>query len=190
MPVFRRIRSLLSRPGAAWSEIAGECFTLNGLLRLWILPFSLIAPVTMAIGATVFDQAWNPALGYPMRGQDIYPAALSTFLLSVFAVFMLAGILRWVASLYGPKPGFMPALKVAVFGSVPVWVASALLFLMPMIIVVMFAFLYSCYQYYVGASKMLGIAADRAAEFVAVSMLFLSLALMLAGAAGSWIGLI
>lgn len=190
MPVFRRILILLFHPDAAWSGIAGERVTLDGLLRMWILPFSLIAPVMLVIGATVFDQAWNLELGYRVLPRGIYPVVLGTFLSSVAAVFMLAAIFSWIAPTFGPKPGFMTALKVAVFGSVPVWLASALLFLMPMIIAVLFAFLYSCYQYYIGVSKVLGIAADRAAEFVAISMLLLSLALMLAGAAGSWIGLL
>ncbi len=190
MPVFRRILMLLFRPDAAWSGIAGERVTLDALLRMWILPFSLIAPVMLAIGGAVFDQTWNPALGYRALPHGIYPVVLMTFLSSVAAVFMLAAIFSWMAPSFGPKPGFMPALKVAVFGSVPIWAASALLFLMPMIIAVMFAFLYSCYQYYVGVAKVLGIAEDRAAEFVAISMLLLSLVLMLAGAAASWAGLL
>ncbi len=189
-PVFSRILMLLFRPDAAWSGIAGERVTLDGLLRMWILPFSLIAPVMLAIGVTVFDQAWNSALGYRVLPRGIYPVVLTTFLSSVAAVFMLAAIFSWIAPAFGPKPGFMPALKVAVFGSVPLWLASALLFLMPMIIAVLFAFLYSCYQYYIGVAKVLGIAADRAAEFVAISLLLLSLALMLAGSAGSWVGLL
>ena len=190
MPVSRRILILLLRPDAAWSGIAGERVTLDGLLRTWILPFSLIAPVMLAIGATVFDQAWSPALGYRVLPRGIYPVVLGAFLSSVAAVFMLAGIFSWIAPFFGPKPSFMPALKVAVFGSVPMWLASALLFLMPMIIAVMFAFFFSCYHYYLGVAKVLGVAADRAAEFVGISMLLLSLALMLAGAAGSWAGLL
>jgi len=144
----------------------------------------------LAIGATVFDQAWSPALGYRVLPRGIYPVVLGAFLSSVAAVFMLAGIFSWIAPFFGPKPSFMPALKVAVFGSVPMWLASALLFLMPMIIAVMFAFFFSCYHYYLGVAKVLGVAADRAAEFVGISMLLLSLTLMLAGAAGSWAGLL
>lgn len=190
MSVFGRIANLLLRPDAAWRGIAAERVTLDGLLRAWILPFSLIAPVTLAIGATVFDEAWNPQLGYAAPARGIYPMVLGAFLSSVTAVFVLAAIFRLIAPLFGPGAGFMPALKVAVFGSVPLWLASALLFLMPMMIAVLLAFCFSCYQYYVGVARVLGIAADRAAEFVAISMLILSLALMLAGGAGSWVGLL
>jgi len=54
MPVFRRILTLLFRPGSAWSGIAGDHVTLDGLPRMRILPFS---PIETASDSTdVFDR--------------------------------------------------------------------------------------------------------------------------------------
>lgn len=190
MTPFRCAWSLLSRPDAAWDTIAGEQIDLVNLLRRWILPLSLIAPVGLTIGATFFDREWNAKLGYAVLPGQIFPAALTTFVASILAVFMLAGVFSWIAPLFGTKRAFNAALKVAVFGAVPVWAAGALLFLMPMIIAVMIAFFYSCYLYYIGVVKILGVAEEQAAEFVAISMLFMSLGLMLTGAVGGWIGVL
>ena len=64
MGTLRRIVYLVFRPAAEWDAIAMEKTSVDVLLRHYILPLALLAPVATVIGMKTFDREWDPVHGF------------------------------------------------------------------------------------------------------------------------------
>lgn len=168
---LRRIAGICFSPTREWDAIAAEPASVVGLFLRYILPFSLIAPITSVIGMKLFGSAWHPDYGYFVRADQIVGNGIRTFVVSLLTIFMLAGMYWLLARMYKVKRNFLAALKVAVFGAIPVWISALFLFLAPMILLSMAAVAYSCHLYSVGLSRVMGVREDQGMEFAAVSLL-------------------
>jgi hypothetical protein len=104
-------------------------------------------------------------------------------------VFALAGIFVLIAPMYGSSRNYRDALKVATFGAVPVMLAGATLLLPVMAIIGVVALVHSLFLFWLGAKEVLHVRRGEQAEFVGISMLLLSAASGIAGAAASALGL-
>ena len=71
METLRRIVYLIFRPTAEWDLIAEEKTTVDALLRSYILPLALLAPVATVIGMKTFDRDWDPVHGYLVPADQI-----------------------------------------------------------------------------------------------------------------------
>ncbi|MCL4748049.1 MAG: hypothetical protein KJZ83_21960 [Burkholderiaceae bacterium] len=73
----------------------------------------------------------------------------------------------------------MTNLNIAVYGSLPLWLAGTLLFFMPAVFLCMIAFFYSCVQYVIGARIVLGMEIDDSAQFVVGAVPFSGAAMLM-----------
>ncbi len=190
METLRRIVYLIFRPSAEWDAIASEQTSIDTLLRRYILPLSLLAPAATVIGMMVFDADWDPQHGYLVPHDQIFAAGATTFFTSVATVFVLAAIFVAIAPMYGSSRNYLSALKVSVYGAIPVMVAGATLLLPAMIVVALAGVCHTMFLYWVGAKRVLAVSAEHQTEFVGISMVLLALVSVLTGAAASSIGLI
>jgi hypothetical protein len=189
MDAVRRILRLLLWPRDEWERIARERSSVDELLRRFILPLSLLAPIASVVGMKVFDAEWDPKYGYVVPDKDIYAAGATTLFASIVSVFALAGIFVLIAPLYGSTRDYLTALKVATYGAVPVLLAGATLVLPMMTPVTVGGLAYSLFLYWLAARQVLHVGPEHQAEFVGISMVLLILASTLAGGAASAIGL-
>jgi hypothetical protein len=190
METLRRIVYLIFRPSQEWDAIASEKTTIDVLLRRYILPLSLLAPIATVIGMLEFDASWDPLHGYLVPSDQIFAAGATTFFASVATLFALAAIFVVLGPLYGSSRDYLAALKVSVYGAIPVLLAGATLVMPVMIIVAMVAWCHTVFLYWVGARRVLAVRAEHQTEFIGISMVLLALVSVLSGAIASSIGLI
>jgi len=186
---LRRIVYILFRPKAEWDRIAGETTSVDALLRQYILPLALLAPIATVIGMQVFDRTWDPLHGYTVPGDQIFAAGAATYFAIIASIFALAGIFALIAPLFGVARDYLASLTVATYGAIPVLLAGATLLLPAMVIVGMAGLCHTLYLWWLGVRRVLGVPAGGVSEFVGISMVLLALVSVLAGAAASAIGL-
>ena len=165
--VLRRIASLILTPTQAWEEIAREPASVDALIRRYIVPLALLAPIATVIGMKTFDASWDPAHGY----------------------LVLAGIFVLIAPMYGSSRDYPSALKVATYGAVPVLVAGALLFLPVMVMVSLAALCHTLFLYWIGVRRVLAVPEEARTEFIGISLTMLGGLSSIIGAALSSVGL-
>jgi hypothetical protein len=190
METLRRIVYVILRPSAEWELIAAEPTTVDLLLRRYILPLSLLAPVASAIGMTVFDREWDPAHGYLVPPSEIFAAAAATYFATIASIFILAGIFALLAPMYGATRDYLAALKVATYGAIPVLVAGMTLLLPVMALIGLVAVCHSAYLFWIGARRVLMINDRDRTEYVGISLLLLGVTSTALGAAASGVGLL
>ena len=83
MEALRRIVHIVFQPRDEWERIAIEDTTAAALLRRYILPLSLLAPVATVVGMRVFDAAWSPTQGYRVPPDHILAAGAATLVASI-----------------------------------------------------------------------------------------------------------
>jgi hypothetical protein len=189
MPALHRIVGIVVRPRAEWDLIAREESTVDDLLRRYILPLSLLAPVATMIGMKYFDAAWDEDLGYMVPTQEIFTAAATTLFATIVSVFALAGIFVLIAPMYGSSRDYRKALKVATYGAIPVMLAGATLVLPVMAIIGLAGLSHSLFVYWLGVRQVLNVRGSHSSEFLGISMLMLIAMSTLAGAAASAAGM-
>lgn len=189
MDTLRRIVAIVLRPQDEWERIASEPIGVDVLIRRYIVPLSLLAPVATVIGMNTFDREWDPAAGYLVASDEIYAAGAATLFATIVSIFLLAAIFKLIAPMYGSSRDYVAALKVATFGAIPVLVAGATLVLPVMVMVSAVALCHTLYLYWLGVGRVLNVSAGAKTEFVGISMTLLGGASTLAGACASSVGL-
>jgi len=187
--IVRRVLALLLTPTEAWDEIAQETSSVDLLIRRYIVPLALLAPVATVVGMKTFDASWSPAHGYLVPPEAIWSAGATTLFASIVSIFVLAGIFVLIAPMYGSSRHYPSALKVATYGAVPVLVAGALLFLPVMVMVSVVALCHTLFLYSIGVRRVLGVPENARTEFIGVSLTMLGGLSSILGAALSSAGL-
>ena len=186
MAILNRIRGMMLNPVAEWDAVARDMPGTRLLLRNFLLPLSLLAPMATIIGILVFDTNWNPAYGYSTLRDRAPAIALATFAFEIASVFLLAAILYLLARTERRSPSFLVTLQVAVFGSIPVLLSGATLVIPFNVVFTMVAMLYSSYLYYLGAARLIGIRPADSAMLIGVAMIcMLALSSVLGGIASA-----
>jgi hypothetical protein len=189
MPSMQRIADLLLRPDEAWQAIAQEPIGVDRLIRSYIVPLSLLAPIATVIGMSTFDRDWDPMAGYLVPPDQIFSAGAATLFCTIVSIFVLAGIFKLIAPMYGSSRSYSAALKVATFGAIPVLLAGATLFMPAMVIVSVVGLCHTLYLYWVGVGRVLAVSPGAKTEFVGISMTLLGGMSTLIGAAASSLGI-
>ena len=190
METLRRIVYLVFRPKAEWDAIAREQTSVDALLRRYILPLALLAPVATVIGMKTFDRDWDPAHGFLVPADKILAAGVTTYFATVGSILVLAAIFTLIAPMFGVVRDYLAALKVATYGAIPVMLTGATLFLPVMAIVTMVGVCHTLFLFWVGVRRVLHVPHGDAAEFVGISLVLLTFLSVLIGAAASAIGLL
>ena len=180
---------LVIDPDKAWVVIADEPLGVDLLIRRYILPLSLLAPAATVFGMLTFDASWDPRAGYLVKPEEIYSAGATTLFATIFSLFVLAGIFKLIAPMYGSSRSYVAALKVATFGAVPVLLAGATLVLPVMVMVTTVALCHTLYLYWVGIGRVLHVSSGAQSEFLGISLTLLAGLSSLAGACASSVGL-
>jgi len=190
METLRRIVYLIFRPAAEWDAIAGEKTSVDRLLRHYILPLALLAPVATVIGMKAFDRAWDPVHGFLVPAEQILAAGTATYFATVGSILVLAAIFTLIGPMFGAPRDYLAALKVATYGAIPVMLAGATLLLPVMAIVAMVGMCHTLYLFWVGVRRVLHVPSEEAAEFVGISLVLLTFLSVLVGATASAVGLL
>lgn len=190
MGILNRIRGMMLNPQAEWDAVARDEPGFRVLLRNYLIPLSLLAPLATVAGMLSFDTRWNPEYGYSLLRERAPVIALATYFFQIASVYLLAGMLFLLARTEGRSPGFLVTLQVAVFGSIPVLLSGVMLVIPFGVMFTMMAMLYSFYLYYLGAERLIGIRPADSAMFIGVVMFCMMVLSSLMGAVASWLGIL
>ena len=189
MGALNRIKAMMLQPEAEWDAVAREMPGAVVLLRSFLLPLALLAPLATIIGMLIFDTGWNPEYGYSMLRDRAPMIALGTYVFEIASVYLLAVIFYLLARTEGRSPSFLVAFRLAVFGSIPLLLSGATLVIPFNVIFTMVAMLYSFYLYFLGAARLIGIRPSDASMFVGVAMICMMVLSGFMGGFASMLGL-
>lgn len=164
-----RAKAIVLTPREEWPVIAAEPDTQGDIFRRYVLPLAAIGPVAGFIGGQIFGYG---ALGFSYRPGLV--AGLSTavvsFALSLLGIFVLGLIADFLAPKFGGVSDKLAAFKLVAYGATASWLAG-IFGLIPSLGFFGLLGLYSIYLFYTGAQPLMKVPQDKAAGYVAVTIL-------------------
>ena len=166
---------VLRHPRSGWGAIAARPHSASALIMRLILPGSLVSALAVTAGITWFNRDWHDDFGYSAPASQALSIGFATLALSALYALVLAGVFTLTGKMYRSRGSYVQALLLVAYGTLPVWIAGAFMFLMPAALLGMLVFVYACLIYSQGAHAVLGIAESETTEFVAISLLLAAL---------------
>lgn len=176
---------LIVSPAREWEAVADEDPSPAKVLLGYVVPLSAVPALAWMIGLATFgaDLGFrDPGVAPPAPGRILH-AGVVTLAGSVLSVLALAAAFFLVAPMYEVPRRWGRFLAVAAYGTTPLWVAGILLVQPGLVIVGPLAFLHCCHLYYSGLQRIAGVKRGDAAEYVAISLFFVTVASLVAGGA-------
>ena len=189
MGILKRIKGMMLHPQAEWVAVAHDSPGASVLLRGFLLPLGLLAPMATVVGMLVFDTRWNPEYGYSMLRDRAPIIAVGTYAFEIASVYLLAAVFYLLAHTEGRSPTFLATLQLAVLGSIPLLLSGATLVIPFSVIFSLIAMLYSFYLYYLGVMQLIGIPSADATMFVGVAMICMLVLSSFMGGIASMLGI-
>lgn len=168
------------RLAAAAEEIARAPRASLARLVATMIAGAAVSGIAIYIGTRWLTTLWDFELGYlPAFDGRIDPLRAMVFAM-LAGPLLLAAAFTLVAPFYGAPRRPLAALAVAVIGMTPIYVAGATMFFLPAVLLMLLAFIVSCFRWGHGARRLLGVREGETAEFMAIALLAASLALQIA----------
>lgn len=163
MNLIERAKNIVLQPKSEWLVIEGESTPVAGLYKEYIVPLAAITPLAGIIGMSMVG-----VMGYraPLASGVAY--ALTSYVLTLVGVFILALIIDALAPSFGGQKNQMQALKVAAYASTPGWLAGVLLILPMLGIITTLAELYGLYLLYLGLPVLMKAPQEKAVGYTVV----------------------
>jgi ABC-type sulfate transport system permease component len=160
-------------PEQVWRDLRAYPQSPLWLFATIVLPFSFVISLAHYVGWNWFGSDWSTQYGYGDEHLFGSAALLSVWLSVMAAPVLMAAIFSWLAPWCGGRRDFNGSFIVATYGTLPLFIAGCFLFLMPMIVLCLFAFAYSCYFYMQGARVVLGVPLDGSPDLLVGTMIML-----------------
>jgi len=165
-----RAKAILMQPRAEWPRIAGETTEPMKMLTSYVIPLALIGPIAALIGMQLFGinvlfTTVRPALGFAIT------TAVTTFVLSLVGVFVLAFIANWLSPKFGGRDNFPAAFRWVAYAMTASWIGG-IFGLVPMLSIIGLLFsLYTLYLLYLGSGPMMQVPEDKTLSYTVVTIL-------------------
>ena len=162
MNLIERAKNIVLQPKSEWEVIAGESTTVADLYKGYIVPLAAITPLAGIIGMSLvgISMPFAGTFRVPLTSSIAY--AVSTYVLTLVGVFIIALIIDALVPNFGGQKNQMQALKVATYASTPSWLAGIVM-IMPMLgIIGMLAALYGLYLLYLGLPVLMKVPQEKA----------------------------
>ena len=143
MNVIARARAILMTPKQEWAVIDGEPLNVAQLLTGYVLPLAAIGPIARFIGFSIFGFG---GLFRMSIGSGI-SMAITSFVLSVIGVFVLAWVINALAPSFGATQNMQQAIKLSAYSMTAAWVAGIFFILPALAILGPIGGLYSLYLF-------------------------------------------
>jgi hypothetical protein len=186
----RAVRLVLS-PDEEWRAIG------SGLPDPWSIICSFVLPLACIPAAAWSFNLWLLGREGGQEGEraatglvQILRGGLTIWAVSVLSVFVLAASICILAPLFVRARDWRRALMVAAFSAAPVFLGGAILAVPDVAYAVLLAVFHGFYLMYAGLQRVLGVKEDNAAEYVALSIVMLSIITTVLGSVGSALGLL
>jgi hypothetical protein len=179
-PLVARARDILTKPREEWGHIDAEPASIGGIYVNYVLILAAIPPLAGAIGLLLF--------GYPILGATYRPGigavlsqALSSYVLSLIGVFVVALIIDWLAPRFGGVRDQVKAFKAAAYASTAGWIAGIANVVPQLGWLQLIGAIYGLYLLYLGLPRLMRVPQDRAVPYIAVCILAFIVAFVVIG---------
>jgi len=165
-----RATNILTRPAMEWPAIAGEVTTPIDLITSYAAPLSAVAAISAFIGLSIVGMS-VPLIGGTFRTPIVsgLTSAVVRFVLGLVGLYVSAIIIEKLAPTFQSKGDTTQAMKLVVFASTPIWVASVLQIIPALGILVLLAALYAVYLFYLGLTPVMQTPGDKVIPYMVVA---------------------
>jgi hypothetical protein len=169
MNLVERAKNILLTPAKEWETIDTETHTVQGLYTGWIMILAAIPAIAGFVGLSIFGVG---AFGFSYRVPIVTGIAhlITTYLLSLGMVYVLALVIDGLAPSFGGTKNFMQAFKVAAFSLTASWLAGAF-HIVPALSILSILGLYSLYLLYLGLPRLMKAPPEKAVTYTVVVIL-------------------
>ena len=181
MNTLRRIFAILADPATEWAAIAKEPGDAAYLLSRYVAPLALVPAVFGLIGVCTVG-AVVPGAGLvrlPLTA-GLFGAVFG-YIMSCASVVCLGAVIRLLAPTFGGQRDFNAAFKLAAYSYTPVWLTGIFLVAPGLRFLELTGF-YGAYLFWVGASSLTKVPAQKTPAFTATLVLCACALFFIAGA--------
>jgi len=167
--LISRAKAILTDPRQEWPRIAAEPKSIGEIFIGYSVPLALIGPVAGFLGGQIFGFG---AFGFSYRPSLLggLSSAIMTFILSLVSLVVLMLIVEFLAPKFGGSATRINAFKLVAY-SMTASALAGIFGIIPSLAWLGIVGLYSFYLFYTGVTPMLGVPADKALGFTAVTVL-------------------
>jgi hypothetical protein len=161
MNLVARAKAILMTPAKEWSVIDTEPLNVSELLIGYVLPLAAIGPIARFIG---FSLLGIGSIGWGLS------QAITTFVLAVIGVFVLAWVINALAPNFGATQAMPQAIKLSAYCMTAAWIAGIFYLIPALSILAMIGGLYTLYLFWVGLPILMKSPPDKTATYAIVSI--------------------
>jgi hypothetical protein len=178
-------------PGEEWRAIGNEAPEQWSIFGSFVLPLACIPAAGWSVKLFLFGgEGGRDGEAAAIGLAQVLQAGLTVWVCSVLSVFVLASSVYALAPLFVRTRDWPRALQVAAYSSAPVLLGGAILAIPDLAYMVLLAAFQTCYVMYAGLKCVLDVKEDNAAEYVALSIVLLTIVTTLLGALGGALGML
>ncbi len=146
---WHRIVNIIFKPGKTWLEIRNEKMPAKELFSTYALTVAIIPAAVQFLKMSVIGTA---LLGFHFRFPIVSGLIHACFyyVLCIVGVFVVAGLIYFLAPSFGSRKDFDLAANLALFSVMPVWVGEVLILVPYVEFMFLFAALYGIVLLYLG----------------------------------------
>jgi len=164
--LYRRSASLITTPGSEWGIIAGEDLTVREIKRKILLPYALVIGIFTFFG-TLFSYLHSPIF---TSFYLLINAAIEFIIVYLYTIFS-SWILFKLAANIDEANSKRKVFTIVTYSNIPVYVLIAITKLLPTLMVILIASVYSVYLFWKGMPVVLKIPENRKRQFLALSVI-------------------
>jgi len=167
--IVARAKGIIISPKDEWPKIATEPSSVSDVFIRYVLPLAAIGPLAAFIGGQVFG--FNTMLiSYRPSLMSGVTTLITSYVLSLVGLFVVAFIANFLAPKFDGKDDFTRAFKLCAYAFTAAWVI-AIVQIVPALGILAILGLYSLYLFYLGVTPMVGVPADKAAAYTAITVI-------------------
>jgi len=160
MNLVDRAKNIMFSPKTEWDVIKVESWTISDLFTKYALILAAIPAVAGIIGFSIFGVSWG-FFSFKVPFGDSITWAITTYILSILGVFLIAFIADALAPSFGSTKDMSASTKAIVFAYTPAWVAGIFNIIPSLNIIVALAGIYGLILMYMGLQKIKDVPQDK-----------------------------
>jgi Yip1-like protein len=154
MKLIERVKAILLTPRTEWPVIGAERTTMSDLFVNYVAILAAIPELAHFIGQSLVGQVHTPIVPGLLR-------AAVAYIVTLFMVYIIAGVIDLLALRFGGKKNFPNAMKLSVYSHTPLWLAGIFL-LIPGLNFLLILGVYGVYLLWVGLPMLMQVPNERA----------------------------
>jgi len=188
--IVARAKAILLSPATEWPVIASEPATVGEIFKDYVVWLAAITAVAGFIGSTIVGYS-VPFLGtYRMGFGAGLAGAVTTFVLSLAGVLLLACVTDVLAPRFGGEKSFTQAVKAVAYAYTATWIAGVGL-VVPGLrwVIVLAGGAYSIYLFYLGLPYTMKCPPERARRYAVITIVAAVVVRLVLGVVAANLGL-